>query len=239
MALHKSGLLCHLDLEGFLATTSHVHRLDSHDTTSPSTGDFLVLVEGSLHGLNKHIKFLGVFLLYGSDGNARSGLLTDELTKLGLTFHNAKRHILLAAEGRKPHNKLNRVHVMSDENELGLFLLNKISNVVDTKLEDGKGRRRSSSLGGSHLLQTLFLLLLGLRSELLAQTHDLAKSRLIDGVLELRDRRRDLKALKEDTLLTLKANVLGPLDKASQVRSGLDVTSDTKRTGSLLENVSW
>ena len=40
---------------------------------------------------------------------------------------------------------------------------------------------------------------------------------------ELSDGRGNLEALAEDDLLALKANILGPLDKAGEVLDGLDV----------------
>lgn len=46
---------------------------------------------------------------------------------------------------------------------------------------------------------------------------------------------RNLQSLEENSLLTLNANVLGPLDEAGQVSLGLDVTTDSKVTSILLE----
>jgi hypothetical protein len=50
---------------------------------------------------------------------------------------------------------------------------------------------------------------------------------------ELSDSRRDLETLVQDDLLALKADVFGPLDKASQVGSRLDILTNAKvlRTG--------
>ena len=69
-------------------------------------------------------------------------------------------------------------------------------------------------LSGS-LLETSFLLLLGLRTILVGKLEELSGSVLVEGVRELGDRGRDFQALVEDDFLTLKANVLGPLDEAS------------------------
>ena len=45
----------------------------------------------------------------------------------------------------------------------------------------------------------------------------------------------DLESLKKNSLLTLDANVFGPLDEASEVPLGLDVATDSKVTRILLE----
>jgi hypothetical protein len=45
----------------------------------------------------------------------------------------------------------------------------------------------------------------------------------------------DLQSLEKDSLLTLNTDVLGPLDKASQVSHGLDIATDSKVTSILLE----
>lgn len=46
---------------------------------------------------------------------------------------------------------------------------------------------------------------------------------------------RDLQSLQEDSLLTLDADVFGPLDEAGEVSHGLDVATDSKVTSILLE----
>ena len=51
---------------------------------------------------------------------------------------------------------------------------------------------------------------------------------LVNSVGELVDCGRDLQALEEDALLTLNANVLGPLHEASQVALRLDAPTDSE-----------
>ena len=58
---------------------------------------------------------------------------------------------------------------------------------------------------------------------------------LVDGRGELVDGWWDLESLHKDALLSLNADVLGPLDEAGQVARGLDVTTDTEVLGGLLE----
>ena len=45
----------------------------------------------------------------------------------------------------------------------------------------------------------------------------------------------DLQSLKKNSLLTLDADVFGPLNEASEISLGLDVTTDSKVTSILLE----
>lgn len=47
--------------------------------------------------------------------------------------------------------------------------------------------------------------------------------------------RGDLQSLEENSLLTLDADVFGPLDEASEISHGLDVATDSKVTRILLE----
>jgi hypothetical protein len=58
---------------------------------------------------------------------------------------------------------------------------------------------------------------------------------LVDGLGELVDGGGHLESLHEDALLSLDADVLGPLDEAGQVASGLDVATNAEVLGGLLE----
>jgi len=58
---------------------------------------------------------------------------------------------------------------------------------------------------------------------------------LVDGGLELVDVGWDLKALEKDALLSLDADILGPLDETGEVANWLDVTTDSEVLGGLLE----
>ena len=58
---------------------------------------------------------------------------------------------------------------------------------------------------------------------------------LVNGRLELVDVGWDLKALEKDALLSLDADILGPLDETGEVANWLDVTTDSEVLGALLE----
>ncbi len=57
----------------------------------------------------------------------------------------------------------------------------------------------------------------------------------VDGLGELVDGGWDLETLEKNALLSLNADVLGPLDEAGKVADGLDVTADSEVLGRLLE----
>lgn len=88
-----------------------------------------------------------------------------------------------------------------------------------------------SSLLGESLL--LFSSRLGL--VLVEKLDGLAGSVLVQNVLELSNGRRDLQSKRQDLLLSLDSDILGPLDISAKVSLGLNVLTNTERSGSLLE----
>ena len=57
----------------------------------------------------------------------------------------------------------------------------------------------------------------------------------VDSLGELIKSRGDLQSLEKNSLLTLDANVFGPLDETSEISLWLDVSSDSKVTSILRE----
>ena len=57
----------------------------------------------------------------------------------------------------------------------------------------------------------------------------------LEGAGELVDGGRHLQSLHEDSLLSLDSDIFGPLDEASQVSLGLDITTNSEVLGVLLE----
>jgi len=231
---HQTGLLGQFLLHSSLAALLDVHRLVSDDTATPLTGDLLVVVEGGLHRFAEDVQVFSVLLGNVDDARGSAGLLTDQLSQSGLGLHHTVRNVLLAAEGRKPNNQFDRINIMGDDNQSGLLGLDQFGDVVNTELQHGGGLG-VGGLGTSHVLETLLLVSLGLGGQLLAQTSQLLELGLIASVRELSDAWRDLDTLHEDSLLALKADVLRPLDEASQVSLGLDGGSDTEGTSLLFE----
>lgn len=86
----------------------------------------------------------------------------------------------------------------------------------------------SSVLGSS--VKTSLLLLLGLGTVLVKKLEELGGGVLVEGVRELSDGRRNLQALGKDDLLTLKADVFGPLHEAGEVGLRPDVLTCNMET---------
>lgn len=239
--------------------------LDAHNTATPVSSESLVLVELRAEVLGEELKILEVLLADLSEGDASGGLGVDKLAEASLALDEGVGDTLLSAEGGKEDEELDGVDVVGHHNELSLALLNELGHVVETELEDdGLGSLLGISatlLGLSLGLEADLLLLVGLGLVLGEQLKELAgytiyyllvnlREReseraasknltltlvLVDGLLELVESGRDLQSLEKDSLLTLDADVLGPLDEAGEISLGLDVTSNSKVTSILLE----
>jgi len=211
--------------------------LDTHDTTTPLAVGVLVVVESTHHGGLELIQILLVLLLALSDGDAGSGLHVDQLSQAGLGLDDAVRDFHLAAQGRQPTDGLNRVDVVGDDDELGLLVLDQGGDVVQTELQAGRGLGVDGLavlLGLGGLSETLLLLSVGLRGQLLEEADESLELLLVNAVVELGDGRRDLQALKQDALLALKTDVQRPSGEAGQVTLRLDITTNAELTRGLL-----
>lgn len=167
-------------------------------------------------------------------------LLVDDSAETGLALDNGVGDTHLLAERRKEDDELNRLNVVGDEDEGSLLVLNQANDVVETVL-DGVGLLADVLLllaildGGSLLEETLLLLGLGLRSVLVEELESLGSGVAVEDVLELGQSRGDLQAHLKDLLLSLEADILGPLHHAGDVSLGLDILTDTEVAGSLLK----
>lgn len=167
-------------------------------------------------------------------------LLVDNSAQTSLALHNSVGDTHLLAQRGKEDDELNRLDVVGDEDEGSLLVLNQANDVVETVL-DGVGLLGDILLllalldGGSLLEETLLLLGLGLRSVLVEELESLGGGVAVEDVLELGESRGNLQAHLKDLLLSLEADILGPLDHAGDISLGLDVLADTVAAGSLLE----
>lgn len=134
--LSHVGLLGELDLSLLFSLSHHVLVLDTHNTTTPVSSEGLVLVELSTEVLGEEFKILVVFLADLSEGDAGGSLLVNELAEACLTLDESVGDALLSAESWQENEELNWVDVVSHHNELGLTILNKLSNVVQTELKN-------------------------------------------------------------------------------------------------------
>ena len=57
----------------------------------------------------------------------------------------------------------------------------------------------------------------------------------VDGLGELVECWWDLKSLEQDSLLSLEEDIFGPANKSGHISSGLDITTNSEVSGSLLE----
>jgi len=164
----------------------------------------------------------------------------DEFTKSRLTLDEAVWDFLLSAEGWEPHDELNWVDIVSNDDELGLLVLDEVSDVVETVFQDvwlGSLVLLVSVLnlvlsGSQKSLLLLFLAFSGVLGE---KSEEVASLVGFQGVGELIDGWWDLQSLHEDSLLTLELDVLGPSDETGQVTTMLDVIADTEVAWSTLE----
>jgi len=158
----------------------------------------------------------------------------DESSETGLILDNHERNIHLTAQSRKPHDELDRVDIVSNENKLSLLVFNKTGNVLESVLDlvgSTLGCSSSGSSGSSSLLDTLLLSSRGLGTVLVQKLKDSHGLVLGKSLGELVYGRRDLEALVEDSTLTLDADILGPTDETGKVLGGADVSSDVEVTG--------
>jgi hypothetical protein len=173
-------------------------------------------------------------------GSGDAYLLVDDSAESGLALDDGVGDTHLAAESGQEDDQLNGVDIVGDEDERGLLVLNQANNVVETVL-DNVGLLADILLllalldGGGLLEKTLLLLGLGLRAVLVEELEGLGSGVLVEDLLELGDRRRNLQAHVEDLLLALEADILRPLHHARQVTAGLDVLANAEVAGPLLD----
>ena len=144
---------------------------------------------------------------------------------------NAVRHSHLPAKRWQPHNELDGVHVMRDDDHLRLALLDEGRNVVEPILDDNGLLLLSllaSSAGLGLNLQPVPLLCLVLRAVLQQQLEQSLSLVLVHRLGdELVDDGGHLEAHGKHALLPLQAHILRPLDEAMEVGLGGRSTGQT------------
>mmetsp|Transcript_41251 Transcript_41251/g.78831 ORF Transcript_41251/g.78831 Transcript_41251/m.78831 type:complete len:218 (-) Transcript_41251:43-696(-) len=179
-----------------------------------------------------------VLILHSSDRKSGSSFLVDDGTKTGLALHNAVWHVHLAAESRKPHHQLNRVHIMRNHDQLSLSLLNQVGDMVQAEFRtDGLLGLKCFAffLSCCLLHETLLLGSLVLRAVLHQQFEQISSRVLIQRFCELVERWGHLQPLSQHTLLALDAYILWPLHKAVQRLFRWQSSTNAKAFRSLLK----
>jgi len=234
LTVERGSLLGLLNSDGLGPLVQLSLSLQSHDSASPLARELRVLVELLQAQFLEDLELRLVFLVDSSEGNNSSSLLVNKSSKTSLILDDEERDLHLSAEGRKPKDKLDGVHITCDENQGGLLLLNEGGDVLQSELElvgDVGGLALSlGSIGGGSAL-TLLLGSGGLRPVAVQKLEDISGLVLANRLGELVDGRGDLEALVEDGALTLDAHVLGPTDETAEVTaSGADGSTDVEGT---------
>jgi len=209
--------------------------LDSHDTTTPLSGEVGVIVELGLELLAELLKIDEVFTTDFGESEAGGGLEMNKLTEVSLATDEAEGDTLLSAESGQVNNELDGVNIVGDDNHLSLVLLDKGGHVVETELEVHGLVTLLRLTSFSFSLQSSGLLGLGLRSVLGEQFKELGSLVLLESLAELVDGGGHLQSLHQDSLLSLNSNVARPFDETGKVTLGLDIASKSEVLNSLLE----
>jgi hypothetical protein len=98
--------------------------LDTHDTITPMSSEFFVVVILFSENFAKIFEILHVFLVNFSNSEASNGLHVNEFAEVGLATDEAVGYLLLAAKGWQVDDSLNWVYIMSHDDQLGFTLLN-------------------------------------------------------------------------------------------------------------------
>lgn len=135
------------------------------------------------------------------------------------------------AKMRQVDNQLNRIHIMSNNNQLGLLILDQPNAMIQPLLDEhglvADLALLLAVLGNrlGLLDKTGPLLLLCLGTVLVQELEERGGGVLIEDVGELGNCRRNLESLLEDFLLALQTDIFWPFDVSGQVLAGLDVAA--------------
>ena len=196
-------------------------RLETHDASTPLLLDVLVELGGEV--ILQSLQLRNVLRVHRRQGHHSGVLLVRESTQSALSVDNSERHAHLAAEGRQPHDQLDGIDVLGDNNELRLLLLNQMSDVSKSVLEDRWGRVASggfsSGNGFGSSFETLLLGSLRLWLVLLQEGEELSSLILVQSTIKLVDGRRNFQTLEKNFLLSLESHIARPPDESTEIRS--------------------
>ena len=157
-------LLCFLSIQLVLFGNG----LDTINLSTPLAAVFVIaIIEGRSDSSGDGSQGGLVFSADFSQSNHSSSLLANQGTKTSLTLDNTVRDIHVAAESRQPDHQLDGSHIVGNDNQRSLLVLNESSHVVETELQQiglllgilAAGKRAFDLLVGSS--NQTFLLLNG------------------------------------------------------------------------------
>lgn len=241
IAFLETSTLGGFSSDGFVTLSESGLGLETNITTTPSATDVNVLNELGLGHVDDALESSLILRLDLGESYNSSSLLVNNLTETTSVVDDNVRDTHLTAESGQPNDELNRVDVSSDDNKLGLLVLNEVSNMLQTELGDnGLGTNELRNfltsidgdlLGLSQLDETLLLGLLVLGCVLGQELKEGESLSTVKRVSELVDGRGDLETVIEDLSLTLNANVARPANKAGDVLLGVEVVADGEVLG--------
>jgi hypothetical protein len=196
--------------------------LEAHDLTTVSLHGYGVTAVEVISGLLDQESEVSLILLVNfSNGNNGGGPLVHDLSESFLALNNYIGNVLLPAQSGQPQDKLERINIVRDDDQLGLTSLNEGGDVVKTVVNDlGLGIRSGLSTSSSLTDQTGLLLGSGLRTVFIEEREEGLGIALVERVGELVNSGRNLQSLQQNLTLSLKTDVLRPTYKASQVSLG-------------------
>ena len=206
--------------------------LETHDTATPLSEEFGVLVVFLSGQISQQFELRGILLANIGQTDTSGGLLVYKGSETSLILDNHERDLHLTAESGHPHNEFDGVDVTGDQDKLGLLLLDKGGDVLESELDNiGDLGVLFLSSGSSNLLDSLLLGGRSLWAVLVKKSEDSHGLVLAQSLGELVDRRGDLKTLVQDSALTLDADILRPTDETTEVTAlGADVSSNSSVT---------
>ncbi|KAH3670509.1 hypothetical protein OGAPHI_001024 [Ogataea philodendri] len=211
--------------------------LGSHDTSTPVSSLVLVFLgEVSVDGGDKLGQSSLVLWSDVDQSSNSTGLLVDQGSESSLTLDNGVWNTHLSAQSWEENNKLDWVNIVSDQNQLGLLVLDQRDNVVQSVF-DNKWLGRDVLLlltvsNSSGLLgESLLLLSSSLWSVVVQELEHLSSSVSVQSVGELGDGWRNLQSHGQHLLLSLQSDVFWPFHKSVDGSLWLDSLTNTE--------VSW
>jgi hypothetical protein len=218
----------------------HAHRRFG---TEFATAPFLVdnIVVFGLERIGELREFANVFFLDIRQGDASGRFLVHKRAKASFALENAKRHAHLAAEGRKPDDKLNGVDIVGNDDKLGLAGFDEGGDVFEAEFEHtGLGRFISFGFSGFFGLfkEALLLFFAGFRGVFGKKLEELGGSVFVESIVgKLSNHRGNFEAFFQDGALALMADISRPAFDTAQITSGLDALTDAKVAGGGFEEV--
>lgn len=136
--------------------------LDAHDTTTPVSAKFVVVVELLTEVSRKSLQVLNILSVYFSKGNSSCSLHVNKFSQICLATNKGIRNIFTSAKCWQVNNSFNWINIVSNNYKLGFAFFYQSGDVVQSKLDVDWLSSLSSSAVFGFLLKTKLFLLLGL-----------------------------------------------------------------------------